>query len=645
MLDIVRAKQKSMFIKLAFAIIILSFVIGYAMLTSPTGNGSKPNDLAASVNGGKISMDDYRRAYSNMYNLYQNVYKDQFTPALEKQLNLRQQAFQQLVDQLLLVQEAEKLGMTVSEQELVDAIANVPAFQDNGSFNKQRYLDVLSYQRLTPEVFEAMQSNDLLVKKVGDYLRSDVNISDEEINNEFRKQNEKVNLAFARFAPALYEDKVKVDETALADFFKQHQEDFRIPEKVAINYILLDPAAYADQVTLEEQDIKKFYQRHLDQFEVLEQVRASHILIRVARDADEKVRKTKRELAEKVLADAKAGKDFSKLAAKYSDDKASVAKGGDLGYFTRGTMVKSFEEAAFSLKPGDLSAVVESPFGFHIIKGAGYIEAGVKPLADVLDEVKQGLRDELARQLAYEKAMDAYNINRKSGDLTAAAKSLELEVKESALFTADSDIETFGKRPELSMAAFALQQGTLARPVNIPQGVLLMSLKERQDSRLPELAEVRQGVENAYRKEQSVDLARAAADKALADLQKGKKLDAVAKANKIKPEETGDFARSFGEFVPRIGQATEMAAQAFDLTSENPVAGQVFENNGKFIIASLKKHTAADPTQLDDAKREELRKSLTSRKQDEAYRAKLDELKKGAQIEISPALASLMNEG
>ncbi len=645
MLDIVRAKQKSMLIKIAFAVIILSFVIGYAMLTSPTGNGSQPNDLAASVNGGKISMDDYRRAYSNMYNLYQNVYRDQFTPALEKQLNLRQQALQQLVDQLLLVQEGEKLGMDVSEKELVDAIAAIPAFQDNGSFNKQRYVEVLNYQRLTPDVFEAMQTNELLVKKVSDYLRSDVSVSDVEIEEEFNKQNEKVNLSFARFAPALYEDKVKVEEAGLKEFFTGNQETFRIAEKVAIRYILFDPANYAEQATLEDADIDKYYRRHLDQYDIPEQVKASHILIRVDRDADDKTRQQKRELAEKVLAEAKSGKDFAKLATKYSDDKASVAKGGDLGYFTRGTMVESFEKAAFALTPGELSELVESPFGFHIIKGSGYIEAGVKPLEDVITEVKQGLRQELSRQMAFEQAMDAYNINRKTGDLDAAAKGESLEVKESEFFDRDAAITPFGSLPELNTAAFALQQGSLARPINLPQGVVLMALKERQESRLPELTEVRDAAEAAYRKEQSVGLANKAADKLLEALKGGKELAVAAEKSQLKLEETGDFARGYGDFVPRVGQAADLAAQAFKLSETKPVADKVFEIGGKFLVVALKKHTAADTSELDAAKRDELRKSLDTRKKDETYRKKLDELKNSAQIEISPSLASLLNEG
>lgn len=644
MLDIVRSKQKSVFIKVAFAVIILSFVIGYAMLTSPGGGGGQANGPAASVNGTQISMEDYRQAYGNLYRLYQGIYRDQFTPALEKQLNLQQQAFNQLIDRTLLLQESEKLGMSVTSQEVVESIASIPAFQENGIFNKQRYLEVLSYQRITAENFEILQEQDLLVEKISDQMRGDAQISDEEITAEFRMQNEKANLNFARFAPALFEDQVKVTDEALEAFFKEQIETFRMPEKVSLRYLLFEPAAYEKEVVLEETEIKKYYDRHLDLFDIPEQVRASHVLIRVASDADDETRKQKKELADKVLDEAKAGKDFAKLVQTYSDDQASVAKDGDLGYFTRGTMVAAFEKAAFALEPGSLSDVIETPFGYHIIKGTGYIEAGEEPLEDVLDQVKDGLRKDLSRQLAFEKAMDAYNINRKTGDIDGAATSNGLEVKETPLFTLDEAIPGFGLLPELGNTAFALEKGGMARPANLQEGILLIALKERQDSRLPELSEVRDQAEQAYRKQQSSSLAREAAEKALATLKEKGDIKAAVKKSTISVEETGDFTSSFGDFIPRIGQSAELSKLAFTLSKEAPVVDQVFDINGKFIIASLKALTPADLTQLDEAKRSELLKTLTTRKQDELFRTKLEELKKVAVIEVSPALANLIEQ-
>jgi peptidyl-prolyl cis-trans isomerase D len=645
MLDIVRSKQKSVFIKLAFAVIILSFVIGYAMLTSPGGGGGvQTNGPAAVVNGTQISMEEYRQAYGNLYRLYQGIYRDQFTPALEKQLNLQEQAFRQLVDRTLLLQESEKLGMSVTKQEVVNSIAAIPAFQENGVFNKQRYLQVLGYQRITPEIFETIQEQDLLVEKISAQLRGEVQVSDEEVTAEFRKQNEKVNLSFARFAPSLFEAKVEVTDEALKAFFTEQIESFRLPEKISIRYLLFDPASYEKDVVLEDAEVQKYYNRHLDLFDIPEQVRASHILIRVANDADEQTRTQKKELADKVLAEAKTGKDFGKLVQTYSDDQASVAKDGDLGYFTRGTMVAAFEKAAFDLTPGSFSEVVETPFGYHIIKGTGYIEAGVEPLEDVLDQVKDGLRKDLARQMAFEKAMDAYNINHKTGDLDAAASSNSLEIKETPLFTREEAIPGFGLLPELGNSAFALENGGMARPANLQEGVVLIALKDRQESRLPELDEVRDQVEQAYRKAQSDKLARDAAAAALAILKETKSLKDAVKKTGIKIEDTGDFTSSFGDFIPRIGQNEELSKSAFTLTSEAPAAGQVFDINGKFVIAALKTLTPADLTLLDDAKREELKKSLMTRKQDELFRARVEELKQAAVIDVSPTIVNLIDQ-
>jgi peptidyl-prolyl cis-trans isomerase D len=498
---------------------------------------------------------------------------------------------------------------------------------------------------MTPDEFEAMQSNQLLLNKVREKLIAGVTVNDADIEAEYRKNNEKVDLAFVRFSPGLYESRVKVDNTELEKFFADHREEFRVPDQVAIRYLQFSPAAYEDQITIDEAEIERYYQRHKVEFDIPEQVRVAHILIRVGSDADQATREKKKELAEKVLAEARAGKDFADLARKYSDDKASVAQGGDLGYFTHGTMVEAFEKVAFNLKPGEISDLVETPFGYHIIKGEGYIEAGIKPLVEVIDQVKQGLRLEKASQMAFEKAMDAYNINRKTGDLEAAAKANNLGIKETGLFSRGDAIEGIGNEPEVTAAAFALNQGELARPVNLAKGVLLIALKERRESHLPELADVRPAVEEAFRKSQGSVLARKAADDLLAALKKGQPLIEAAKAEKASVEETGDFARSFGDFVPHLGNAKELAAAAFDLTREAPTAPEVYEVGSNFVVAVLKDRKPADPAGLTADKRDELRQSLQKQKEDQAVLDKLNQLKQQATIMIAPAVQTLLNEG
>ncbi|AMV72935.1 peptidyl-prolyl cis-trans isomerase [Desulfuromonas sp. DDH964] len=642
MLDLIRKKQKTTIIKFVFWAIIATFV-GTIFLVwgkgSDRSSGGDPN-LAVQVNGDPISYAQYQNVYRNLYQLYQSIYREQFTPTLEKQLRLPQQAYDQVVDQTLLLQEADHRGIKVSKDELVKSIAEIPAFQENGQFTKERYLQVLNYQRLTPDEFEGMQRNQLLGEKVRAQLQEGVAVSDEEITADYRKQNEKVNLAFVRLAPALFESRIKVDDKELQTYFAEHREEFRLPEAISLSYLRFVPSRYAKDVVFEEGDLEKYYRRHLDRFEIQEQVKAAHILIKVDQNSSPEQKTARRKLAEKVLDEAKAGKDFADLARRYSDDPGSATKGGDLGYFPRGAMVKPFEQAAFSLKPGELSGIVESSFGFHIIKCEGYIEAGIKPLAEVTDAVKEGLRSEKASQLALEKALDAYNINRKGGTIEAAAKASDLEVQTTGLFSRDEAIDGLGNVPEIAAQAFALVPGELARPVALADGVILYSIKERRESRLPELAEVRERVINAYRQARAGDLARQTADALLAALKEGKSLATLAKKENLKIEETGSFARAYGDFVPRLGSNPEIAAAAFQLTTAEPVAPVVYDLDGQFVVVTLKSREEADMDALDATKRDEIRETLLTRKRNDAVTARLKELREKAEIVIAPALQS-----
>ncbi|MDT8441748.1 MAG: SurA N-terminal domain-containing protein [Desulfuromonadales bacterium] len=643
MLDFVRNKQKSILIKLAFAIIILSFVIGYAMLTAPGGpEGDGRSEIAATVNGEPISYADFQTIYSNYYQLYQNIYQDQFTPALEKQLQLADKAINGLIDQVLLRTEAEKMGIAVSKQELIDSIAQIQAFQENGSFSRDRYLQVLAYQRLTADQFEAMQRDELLVEKVRSRLQEGITVSAAEIDEEYRTRNDTLNLAFVRFSPVLFEEQVVVDDAALETYFAEHQETFRTPEKVAIRYLQFVPERYADQLTFSREELERYYRRHLDQFEIVEQVRAAHILVKLDPDAGPEARAERRRFAEELLDKVRAGEDFAELARAWSDDKASAVNGGDLDYFSRGSMVPEFERAAFNMQPGDISDLVETGFGYHIIKVDAYIEPGVQPLDEAIDTVRQGLRAEKAGQLAFEKAMDAYNINRKSGDLQAAAEVNQLGIKESGLFARDGVIDGIGANPEVIAAAFALEEHSLARPIVTVDGVLLIGLKERVASHIPQLDEVRDMVTAAYRRNEAKQLAGQAAEQFLEQLRVGANIDKLARKMTLEVETTGDFTRSYSPFVPRIGTSEELAAAAFALGADETLLDTVFTVQNRFIVAVIKERRPADLEALDEATRSELHDSLLSRKQTESVQQQIDSLRAAAVITIAPRVQALL---
>lgn len=644
MLDLIRKKQKSVLIKVVFWTIIAAFV-GTIFLV--WGKGSRDTGgvgVAVKVGGDQVTFEEYRGAYENMRRMYQNVYRERFSPEMEKQLELGRQVLDGLIDQTLLLQEAERLDLDVSKKELVEAIANIPVFQRDGAFDKDQYLQVLQYEHLTPDQFEKMQRRQMLIEKVRGEIEKGAAVTAEEVEGEYRKRNEKINLAFVRVTPALYESKVRVTDEGLQSYYDAHREDFRVAEKAALRYVKFDPDQYLKDLTLSDEDLQTYYRRHEEQFDVAEQVKVSHILFRISTEADEDQRSKKRQLAEKVLAEirAKDGKNFAELARRYSDDAGSAVQGGSLDYFPRGAMVPAFEEAAFALEPGEISDIVETSFGLHIIMCEGRIPAEVKPLAEVLDQVKEGLAKEQARQLAVDKAMAAYSKYRQSGDLAAAAEENGLTVEETDLFGRGEAIAGIGNAAEVNAAAFRLKAGELARPVILPQGIFLLALKERTESTIPELQTVRSAVERAYRQKQGEALAKKAAEQLLADLKEGKSLQQLVKPTLLQVEETGFFTSTYGTFIPRIGNSADLAAAAFELSKEDPVAKEVFTLGDQFVVVRLKERLAADLSKLDDAARQDLEKVLLSRKKGVLLESRLAALREKAKIHIDPALANTL---
>jgi peptidyl-prolyl cis-trans isomerase D len=645
MLDFVRNKQKSIIIKLAFAIIILSFVIGYAMLSAPGGPETEDASAeAAIVNGKSIAYSDFQTAYSNLYQLYQNIYQDQFTPALEKELKLFEKAINGLVDQTLMQEEAERLQIKVSQKELVDAIAQVDAFQVNGIFNKERYLQVLAYQRISSDEFEAIKRSELLIDKVQAHFQSDIEVTELEIEEEFININEKINLNFIGLSPSRFESQVEIDDAALQEYFLEHQETFRVPEMVSLHYLQFEPERYLEKVTFDNDELEKYYRRHLDQFEILEKVKASHILVKVDPDADEETREERRLFAEGILEEIQQGQDFAELARTKSDDTTSAVKGGSLGYFSRGSMVQAFEDAAFSMKPGDISELVETPFGYHIIKVEEYTEPGIRSLDDALEEVKEGLRTEKAKQMAFESAMDAFNINRKTGDLTSAAEANKIGIKETGPFARDGYIDGIGRNVEIINRAHLLEENTLAKPVITENGVILFGIKERISSHIPELSEVEELVTAAFRTQESKKLALIAAETLLAEAKETTSLSDTPKNKGYTVEETGEFTRSYSPFVPRIGTSEDLFEAAFGLPEEKLLIDQVFDIQNRFVVAEIKERIPADMSQLEQQRRDELRDTILARKQNEAVEKRLAELRSSAIITIAPRVQDLLNK-
>ena len=633
MLDLIRKKQKTVLLKFVFWAIIAAFV-GTIFLVWGRGSdqGGGDRTVAAIVNGTKIDMETFQQVYVNLYRTYQTIYGERFTPALEEKLQIRRRAIEQLISEALLVQEGERLGVTVSQDQLVEAIAANSVFQTDGKFDKEKYLRLLASQRMTPELFEAMQMERLKTLETRKRLMAGVQVAEEDIEKAFREQEEKVNLSFIRLAPALLENQIQIDEEKLNAFFSEKKENFRVPEKVSLEYILFDSATFLPEVSVAPEDLQKFYQRNLDRFDIPETVRLAHIFFQLPADADEAAREKILDKAKEVLSKARTGEDFKALVKQFSEDRKSAESGGELGQFIRGSLNPTLEQAAFALKSGEISDVVQSPAGYHILKALDHTQARIKPLEEVKSEVEKGAREEKAMEMALDKAMDAYNINRKTGNLQAAADTNKMKINTSGLFARGEAIPGLGNHPEISGQAFTLDVGNLARPIVLDKKIILAAVKERQASHLPDLAAVRPQVEKAYRHEKASDLAVTTARAIIKELSEGKKLDEVASLHNANVQETGFFSRSSKPFIPKLGNSDEWFDKIFDLNETQPLLKDPVSSGDNTLVVLLKEIQKADMSRLDEDARESLRENLKARKEQEAITKKLTELKETAEI-------------
>ncbi|MCK6556764.1 SurA N-terminal domain-containing protein [Candidatus Binatia bacterium] len=628
MLKFMRRNAASTWVKAMFLVIVLVFIFwGFA--------GSfqdRPAQAVATVNGEPIQPVTYYRTYNNMVRAYRDAYKDKLNPELLKMLDLKRRALDQLVQANLLRQEAERLGLRTSEDELRKAIAAMPAFQNEwGVFDKDLYVRVLRANNFNPAEFEDAQREELLVRKLQDLVVAGVNVSEDEVREQFDFDNDQVDLRVVKFEPGDYLDGIALGDTDLQKYYDEHTEEFRDPERAKIEYVLYAPQAFAGKAAVSDADVQQYYEANRAKFTTQEQVRARHILFSLPPDATDEARAEARKKAEEVLGKARAGDDFAELAKQHSGD-STAPQGGDLGAIGRGQMVKPFEDAAFALQPGQISDVVETQFGLHIVKVDSRQDARTRPLDEVRAEIVATLTDEKARNLARSQAEADREKVVGGTALATVAEAAGLTVQTPPPFGIAEPIEGLGRASELANAAFATSPGSVGPLVSIPKGFVVFRETERLEPRVPPLNEIRPRVTHAAKGARAVATAREKAAAARTALQQSKNIDAVARDFGRAVADTGLFSRR-GPLVASLGTAPELKKIAFTLTPENPVAPGEYAVGNATIVAMLKERKTADDAKF-AAEKSSLIESAESQRKNQALQQFLDKLKAGAAVTV-----------
>ena len=620
--------------------------------------GGERAQFVVRINKDAIAPAEFIRAYNNMLRLYQNVYKDNFKPELVKALNLKDKAVDQLIRANLMRQEAKRIGLGVDDAEVRDAVASLPTFQEDGRFNKQLYLRVLQANRISPGEFEDSEQEELLVKKLQDLVLAGVHVSEAEVLDRYRIDNQKVNLRFIKLDAAAFIPEVQLTDQDVQAYYDKNRETFREPDRVRIEYVLYTPDKFTGEAQVSDAEVQQYYDEHIAEYEKPEQVHARHILFLFAAKATAEDKAKVRERAQEVLAKVKAGEDFAALATQYSED-SSAAQGGDLGSFTRGKMVPPFERAAFALAPGETSDLVESPFGLHIIKVESKEAAHTQPLDEVRAQIADKLKQEKARELASGRA-EADRAKVAGGEALAdIAQAAGLSVATPAPFAQTDVIAELGRNPEVNKAAFAAPAGEVGPVVDTPNGFIVFRVAEKLAAHVPELSVIRDRVETAVRNERAQALAKSTAETMLSELQKNPDIDAVAKAHgaeahdakahgakahNTKVEETGGFTRKAAS-IPSLGSVPELKKVAFQLTPEKPVAPAVYNVAGSSVVAVLKERIPADEEKFQTDKAD-LIKEAEERRKSQVMEQFVNYLKAHAAIQINDEyLATVAESG
>ncbi|MGE0460759.1 MAG: peptidyl-prolyl cis-trans isomerase [Vicinamibacterales bacterium] len=627
MLD--RMRRHKGWLKWSLALVVLTFVVFYIPDFLSTSTGAAPGQVLADVEGAPITVGTFQRRYAAQMNAYRQAYGGQMNEQLLRQLGIDRQILQQLVDEEAMVAEARRQGITVSDVEIRERILNMPAFQENGRFiGEQRYRQVLQFNTppFTTTEFEDNLRRALMIEKLRTSVAGWIRVTDAEIADEYRRRNEKVKLDVVPVTADAFRSQVTVTDADLSAHFDKNKESYRIGEKRRINYALVDVDKVRASITVPDGDVEAFYKQNLSQYTTPAQVRASHILLKTEGKDESAVRAQ----AEEVLKKAKEpGADFEALARQYSEDESNKDRGGDLDYFGRGRMVPEFEAAAFGMKSGEISDLVKTSFGFHIIKVVDSQPEVVRPLADVREEIVDQLRWQKAQQEAESIAKAVAAAAKTPADLERLARERNLEYAETGLFLADQPIDQLGVQPELASAVFGLKEGEVSAPQRVARGWVLATVTGRQDPYVPALDEVKDRVREDVVRDKANEMAKQRAASIAAELKAAKDFEAAAKKLGLEAKPTDLIAR--GAAIPDIGISEDIDTAAFTL----PVGGvsdAIATPSGTAIIRVVERQDVTEDQIA--AGRDQLRDELAAQRQDRFFSAYMQKAKSGLKINI-----------
>jgi len=527
MLEFIRSHQR-----LAQILLLIFIVPSFAFVGMESySRFSDSADTVAKVAGKPITQQEWDNAQREQIERFRQMMGPRFDQKMLDTPEFKMGVLDNMIAQRVLAAEIAGKNMSVSDQALQQAIMNIPGLKTaDGKFDTERYKAALAAQGMTPAMYEARMRQDMTMQQVGGAIRYSSFVPQQvagAISDMGAQEREVQELVFKA---ADYMKDVKVSDDMLKDYYSRNSAMFTIPEQVKADYVILDADAVASKIAVTDADIKSYYDQNAARYAVPEQRRASHILILARKDESDEAKAAAKTKAEQILAQVRENpRGFAQLAKANSQDPGSAANGGDLGLFAKGSMVKPFEDAAFNLKQGEISDLVQTDFGYHIITVTGIKPAKARPLTEVKNEIETDIKKQLFAKKYAEMAETFTNtVYEQADSLKPVADKLGLKIHHvSGLMREPSQAlgNSPANNPKFLQALFtedATRNKRNSEAVEIaPQVMIAGHVTEYQPATVKPFDEVKAAILQRVKLEEATRLAAEAGEARLAKLKGG----------------------------------------------------------------------------------------------------------------------------
>lgn len=611
MLQWMRGAQTWMIKGVLWAVVLTFVVTIFYQWGVQTGGSGPTRSEVATIFGQPVSLREFQRLYNGLQQRYRAMLRLQ-EQDLDR-FNFREMALEQLATRAILLRMAQEYSVTVTPQELYDHIAAVPAFQDAGRFATARYEAVLRSQvpPMSPRQFETEQQQDLLIQKVSSLLGTGMQVTEAEVTQTYQREHAQVALRYVNLGTALFEAEVTPSEEDVQKHYTSYKDTYREPEQRQIRYATVPLQRFQQHYEPTAEEVNDYYAQHLDTFRRPEQVRARHILLKVPAGATPEQEAQARTRADALLAELQQGANFDALATQHSEDTASAAQGGDLGYFPRNQMVKPFEEVAFTLPPGQVSAPVKTQFGWHILRVEDKREEAVKPLEEAAVEVKEKLRETKARDAATTFTDDLMaTLEANPRQWVELAQQHDLALVTTPFVRATDRVPGLEALGDLVRRVFTLPELGV-ETLQGPDGTWYVFQNAAiQPSTLQELDTVRERVIQEVRVRHSQELARKQVETWATEAQAGTALAELAAQRGVTVVETGLFKAK--DPIPQLGYLQDVKRVVAGLRV-NEVG--TASDGGRHLVLQVVERQPADMQAYEKEKKEYQKKLLEQKRQ------------------------------